>query len=192
MEYYKSILRSPEFVEKLAIAFPEHNTLKEVYNAMCSEIIGIHLAEKNYYNLALSLSTEFLSSQAEKFGSECLKYIPTNHPKFDGFVKAGIECDNFESLVHLDINKVLENKDLIIKAYENSGNVKRLTKYLTDDLNPNRIHLNTEPYYHEHIIFNENYAKVQLALLQDSELLEIVNNATSKGAMKKPTNDEAE
>ncbi len=189
---YQPLLRKTEFIEKLATVFPEYNTLEEVYKAMCSIIIGRHMAEKDYLNLVSNLPTEFLSSQAEKFGGYALAYIPKNHPKFDDFVKAGIECDNFESLVQLDINKVLDNKDLIIKAYENSGDVRRLTKYLTHDLDPNRVHVDTEPYYHEHIIFDEDYEKVQLTLLQDEDLLNIINNATSEDTKKQPTNNEAE
>ncbi|MBQ8430907.1 MAG: hypothetical protein IJX26_03075, partial [Clostridia bacterium] len=85
-------------------------------------------------------------------------------------LESAIECDGFESLKYLNVDQVLSNKNLIIKACRGEGRAY-LAEYIHKTLSPNR-----ETSYmchgelHEYSHYDERYEEVQKALLNDSEI----------------------
>lgn len=85
-------------------------------------------------------------------------------------VSTGVEPDGFRSLEQLDISQVLDNKDLIIKAYEQDG-FRALKRYIQHTLSPVRT-----KYYichgetHDYTVYDEKYAEVQKALMEDTTI----------------------
>ena len=97
-----------------------------------------------------------------------LKFFKTSKDISD--INQTVEVDGFRSLEQLDITQVLDNKDLIIKAYEKDG-FRALKRYIQHTLSPRRTKYymcHGEP--HDYTVYDEKYAEVQKALMEDTEI----------------------
>ena len=186
-------MKNPAFVEMLAEVFPEDNIIYTVKRCMPGyTLFDDKKKEEDIQTLLASLSTDMLCEQARRFGKEAIRELPKTLPGHSDIVSAGIECDGFDSLALLDIKKVLENKDLIFKAYEHSS-VKDLSFYLRNTVSPHRTQYymcHGEP--HDYNYYDSDYEVVQNALLGDFQIhmlfkKEAENNRTAKS----PSRDKA-
>ena len=118
----------------------------------------------------MSLSKEILTTQVKIFGLKVLKELPKELPYFAELVDICITKEGFEALKYLPVEQVLENKDLVIKAYSVDG-VKALAYYIMRDLEPNRTHsymCHGEDHWYEQ--YHEEYAIAQKGLLEDETI----------------------
>ena len=111
-----------------------------------------------------------MCDQVRKYTWRALNEIPNDIPNFNQVVSAGIETDGFRSLGKLDITQVLDNKDLIIQAYEKDG-IQALAGYIQHTLSPMRTH-----YYmchgeeHDYTEYDKRYEEVQKTLMSDTKI----------------------
>lgn len=175
---YTKAMTNPEFIAKLAEQFPNINILPIVKNFFITTYSMLDKDRKEkesqdqarYKECLANLPIELLCAEAKKYGYKALLYIPNDVPNFNQVVSAGIECDGFRSLEKLDITQVLDNKDLIVKAYEKDG-IQALAGYIQHTLSPMRTH-----YYmchgeeHDYTEYDKRYEEVQKALKADSQI----------------------
>lgn len=166
---FKDLFNSVEFVKEIAKKFPKCNIVLVLYN-----IVGKgDQNSKRFTEIIKNLPTEILCEQAKKFGWETMYNLPKDTPDYYKILSSAVEKDGFKVLKYLDIDDVLEHKDLILKAYDKQG-IEALSKYIEFYLNPKRVNtyavgdrLKSE------IIFDEKYAQVQKALLSDPDIAKI-------------------
>jgi len=176
-EKYDKAMANPEFILRLAEAFPNHQIIPLIKRSLMPyRWYGDDRKEKEaqdqarYKECLSGLPTEFLCDQVRKYTWRVLNEIPNDIPNFNQLVSAGIETDGFRSLGKLDITQVLDNKDLIIKAYEKDG-IQELAKFIQHTLSPRRTH-----YYmchgeeHDYTEFDKRYEEVQKALMDDPKI----------------------
>ena len=180
IENYEDLIRNPEFIEKLSKTFPNVNmieTLKRMIAGYSMNAIFDKEKQKkdkeDFQNVIRGLSTETLCNHARLCGRSVITYIPKDIPSFAQVVSAGIDKDGFDSLRYLDVEQILDNKDLIIKAYAKDG-FKEFKYYIESWLHPIRTY-----YYmchgeeHDYSKYDERYDKVQKALMADKDIKEI-------------------
>lgn len=175
VQHYKKAMSNPAFVERLAQEFIDikivplvKNSVKRVESYFNTE--KEQEDEESFRKCILGLPTELLCRQARRYGSVYLNDIPKDIPNFNQIVSAGIENDGFKSLCKLDITQVLDNKDLIIKAYQKDG-IRALEGYISCSLSPNRtLYYMCHGEEHSYTSYNERYANVQKALNEDAQI----------------------
>lgn len=176
-EKYDKAMANPEFIVRLAETFPNHQIIPLIkMSLMPYRWYGDDRKEKEaqdqarYKECLSNLPTEFLCDQVRKYTWRVLNEIPNDVPNFNQLVSAGIEIDGFRSLGKLDITQVLDNKDLIIQAYEKDG-IQALAGYIQHTLSPMRTY-----YYmchgeeHDYTKYDKRYEEVQKALMSDTKI----------------------
>ena len=177
VEKYEKAMSNPEFIIRLAEAFPNQEIVPLIKECLIKcHIWGNDIKQKEeqdrarYKECLSNLPIEFLCDQVRKYSWHTLNEIPNDIPNFNQLVSAGIETNGFRSLDRFDITQVLDNKDLIIKAYEKDG-IKALIGYIQHTLSPRRTH-----YYmchgeeHDYTTYDKRYEEVQEALLASPEI----------------------
>lgn len=182
-----------EFFEKLIEEYPNINLI----NVIMESVKHVSLMtiwyresqeqqEKAYKELILSLPKELIIKQVENFGLDVLKQLPKELPYYAKLVDVCITKEGFKALKQLPVEQVLENKDLVIKAYSVDG-VKALAYYIMRDLEPNRtISYMCHGDDHWYTEYNEEYAVAQKGLLEDETIKTLFN--ISKKALQ-PTSE---
>ena len=177
LSYREKAFENPKFIERLAQEFPDVNVIKiikEVINKrlrMWPKAEERQQAKEKINRIISSLPNELLCNQVKTFGLEALKLIPNDVSDFNKIVGVGIEKDGFEALRCLDIEQVLENKDLVIKAYQKDG-LDALNDYMNRTLSPERaIDYGCHGELHTYYEFDARYAIVQRALLEDPDFM---------------------
>lgn len=176
---YRDIVMNPQFVTKIAEEFPDADIITCIKDSIIMNKYYINKQEEKqhlqeYETLLNSLPKELLLREVGKYGVISLRKIPTSLPIYVDLIEAGIKNDGFKSLSMLDIDKVVENKNLIIEAYKKDG-VDELRKYINTTLSPHREHwyiCHEEP--HSYNYFSEKHAKVQKQIATDDEIVEIL------------------
>lgn len=172
---YRFLFDKPEFFEKISEEYPMANIVKVIegcvknYHILYSFNRMIKI-EEDYENLIMSLSKETLVKNVKKFGLKVLKELPKELPYFAELVDICITKEGFKALKELPVEQVLENKDLVIKAYSVDG-IKALSYYIISDLSPNRTHsymCHGDDHYY--IIYHKEYAIAQNGLLEDETI----------------------
>ncbi len=177
VERYESVMANPEFIVRLAETFPN----QEIIPIIKGCIVKYHGLDKDrkekeeqdlarYKECLSNLPIELLCEQVRKFGDDTLKAIPNDIPNFTQLISAGIETNGFRSLERLDITQVLDNIDLVVKAYKTAG-IKALASYIQYTLSPKRTKYymcHGEP--HDYTEYDKRYEEVQKALLAAPEI----------------------
>ncbi len=174
---YKYLFNKPEFFEKLSEEYQfvnlvevilgsvKHYTSFDIFNKATMKKI-----EENYKSLMMSLSKEILTTQVKIFGLKVLKELPKELPYFAELVDICITKEGFKALKYLPVEQVLENKDLVIKAYSVDG-IHALAYYIMNDLEPNRTHsYMCHGDDHWYTQYHEEYAIAQKGLLEDETI----------------------
>ncbi|MBQ8430475.1 MAG: hypothetical protein IJX26_00815, partial [Clostridia bacterium] len=178
VEKYDKAMANPEFIVRLAEAFPNQEIISLINESVCKTY---HYFDKEkeqkeaqdlsrYKECLSNLPIEFLCNQVRKFSWHTLNKIPNDITNFNQIVSAGIETNGFRSLDRLDITQVLDNIDLVVKAYEKDG-IQKLGEYIQHTLSPRRTH-----YYmchgeeHDYTTYDKRYEEVQKALLVAPEI----------------------
>ena len=167
MYWEEELLNDPEFVDKLSQSNPDIDILSLVTRVVDNSIFADGEKSKNIIN---QLNPETLVGQVKAFGLDALRKIPSDHSEYVTFVDAAVETIGYEGLRYLSVDKVLENKDIIYKAYEKDG-VDALVKYITNDLNPNR----KDGYmchgeYHDYSYYSKQHEEDRDELLEDEKI----------------------
>lgn len=177
---YTKAMANPEFITKLAKAFPEQKIIPLIkYCYVKIHAFTLFWKEKEKQDMARykeclsSLPVEILCEDVRKHGWRVLTEVPNDIANFNKLVSAGIEKDGFGALGYLHITQVVDNKDLVVKAYEKEG-IQKLIEYIKDSLSPNR----TRYYYcngemHNCAQYDQKYEDVQKALIASPEIQEI-------------------
>lgn len=133
--------KDPEFLQKFVEFFSKVNLLGIIYE-LSKENFWDREAREEYVKMVSQLPRSVLVSQARKFGSKTVRMIPKDNPYFLDALSAGIERDGFESLKHLPMEKIYENRDLIAvtaNCYEDKKQaMEELSEYFTQSLSPSR------------------------------------------------------
>ena len=187
LDDYDNLIESKEFLQRIPTDFPR---------VVISELIKDTFEHKTDFNnnkdeylkkqkqILESLPIELLCDQAREFGSRAISNIPKDLKGFKEIVSAGIENDKFNSLEQLDINDIINSKDLIMKSAKLTSEGE-LVRYIIHGLSPNR-----NKYYmchgelHSYDYYDENYARVQEALVNDKDIREILMKYTIKKVVK--------
>lgn len=172
----KYAMENPEFVARLAREFPFLNVV-ELIKETTEKDLGAFAKEEerqkareNFERIISKVPNEILCNQVRAFKHRAMIDIPNTVPDFNKLVEIYVEEEGFHALSYLDIEQVLDNKPLIMKAYQKEG-VRALARYIHNSLSPSR----TEYYFchgeeHEHTTFDGRYLTVQQALMQDEEI----------------------
>lgn len=178
VEKYDKAMANPEFIVRLAETLPNQEIIPLIKESVCKTY---HYFDKEkeqkeaqdlarYKECLSNLPIEFLCDQVRKYSWHTLNEIPNDITNFNQVVSAGIETNGFRSLDRLDITQVLDNIDLVIKAYEKDG-IQKLGEYIQHSLSPRRTH-----YYmchgeeHDYTTYDKRYEEVQEALLASPEI----------------------
>lgn len=194
VEKYDRAMSNPEFVVRLAEAFPNQQIIPLIKECLI-KYYGFDLNRKQkeeqdqarYKKCLSSLPVELLCDQVRKYGWWALDEIPNDIPNFNQMVSEGIEINGFRSLERLDIRQVLDNIDLVVKAYEKDG-IQKLGEYIQHTLSPRRTH-----YYmchgeeHDYTTYDKIYEEVQEALLASPEIKDILKKEKLVAKMKEVT-----
>lgn len=178
LKNYTKTVSNPEFVKNLVKEFSDieiipflKECLIKIYSPLDKERKEKEAKDLENYKKCLSgLPIDLLCKEARQKGCKILYEIPKDIPNFNQIVSAGIEKDGFKSLCTLDITQVLDNIDLIVKAYEKDG-IQALAGYIQHTLSPMRTH-----YYmchgeeHDYTTYDKRYEEVQKALLAAPEI----------------------
>lgn len=175
---FARLVRDVNFVESIIREFPNEN-IAEILNAVLSSPDKSKRdAEQEELNMRLSkiyenLSEEGLSNQAKRFGSAILKKLPRTLACYPALVNSGIEHDGFKSLRCLKVDQLLDNKDLIIKAYDKDG-YDKLAEFFSVHLSPMRTKKIVQNGQVKEVkVLDERYAKVVASLSQDEDIQNI-------------------
>lgn len=116
MSMFKSILRQPEFVDRLVAEFPD----KEIIRLVKDIIVNWNITEeiKDFNSVMTGLSTETLVSQATTFGKDATRFIPQSRADYKEIIEASISNDGFDTLTLLKPEQLLRHKDLMLSAFE--------------------------------------------------------------------------
>lgn len=194
--HYDRTVSNPEFVEKFAQKFPYINIIPFIKESICKSYYLVDKDKKQkeakdletYKNCLAGLPLELLCEQVRKHSWRALNEIPNDIPNFNQLISVGIEIEGFRSLGRLNITQVLDNKDLIIKAYERDG-IQELVKFIKHTLSPQRTHYymcHGEP--HDYTEYDKRYADVQKALMEDVQIHDIFKEEYQVAKAKKHTN----
>jgi len=179
VETYERAMSNPEFIIRLAETFPNQPIVPLIKKSLIrSRIWGNNTKQKQqeeqdwarYKECLSNLPTELLCEQVRKFGVDTLEAIPNDIPNFNQIISAGIETNGFKSLDRLDITQVLDNIDLVVKAYEKDG-IQKLGEFIQYTLSPRRTR-----YYmchgeeHDYTEYDKRYEEVQKALLASPKI----------------------
>ncbi len=177
LDRYRDMAANPEFATRLAENFPDAPIITILKDVIASGgYYWPHEKKKEKEDLAKfakcikGMPTEILLDQARKFGSSTLKALPEGMPNYSQLVSAGIEKDGFDSVRTLDVTQVLDNKDLVLKAYGKDG-FKALNNYITRSLSPHRTYYymcHGEP--HDYSQYEPVYEAVQQGLMEDARI----------------------
>ena len=172
-EKYDIAMANPKFIVRLAKVFPKNQIIPLIKNALLpcrwfgKDKKELEALDQERYRECLSnLPVELLCDQVRKFSEHALKEIPNEIPNFNQVVSVGIEINGFRSLKRLDITQVLDNIDLIIKAYEKDG-IRLLCEYIQHFLSPIRTH---DCMCHGDEHYDKRYEEVQETLLASPEI----------------------
>jgi len=176
---HRALFKNPEFVKKVANAFPKQNIVREIKHLLA----GWQVEDQYDYfehEVLPNLDIEFLREQARKFGWDMLNGLPKEYLKDSTLISSGIECDNFKSLKLLDINELPKNITLINKAYNycsKEKNVNELINFLRYNLSPDRsevymCHGEAHSYYYH----DEKYEIIRQALLNNQIIQNLLND----------------
>ncbi len=194
-EKYDKAMENPEFIVRLAEAFPNNQIIPLIKKSLMPyrwlyRWFGKDLEEEKAQDLARykeclsNLPIELLCEQVRKFGDDTLKDIPNDIPNFTQLISAGIETNGFRSLERLDITQVLNNIDLVVKAYKTAG-IKALASYIQYTLSPKRTKYyicHGEP--HDYTEYDKRYEEVQKALLAAPEIQSVFKKEKLIAKMK--------
>ena len=113
---------------------------------------------------------------AKKFGVLIVEMFDKSDPWYFDVVSAGIECDGFDSLAFVENEQILDHVDLVVKATKKDG-VRMLRNYLNVFLNPNVRKFSgiVDGKIQCEFAFDEKMAKIQSALKQQPDIVEILN-----------------
>lgn len=175
LKKYPIAMRNQEFVNLIAYEFKNVNLTEVLIDSINTSYVSFDLEaikrEKEEFKKIISnLPTDVLIREAKKYGFKMICYLPKETPNLVEIIGAGVEKDGFASLEKLDVEKVLANKHLVIKAYEVSG-IRELNTYINQTLSPNRTKYymcHGEPY--DYTYFDEKYVNVQKTLKYDPEI----------------------
>lgn len=178
---FDNTLENPEFIIKLHKNFKWANIVGILHNSFLQPNVlkskeDIDKNKARYLSVLERIPKDIVISQARRFGYKIVRDIPIDLYYYNEIVEAGVEFDGFRSLRQVDITRVLENKECIIKAFQKDG-FEELEKYLRWTLSPIRSH-----YYVDRHIIDENetydlrYQHVQQELKKFKELIEIIKH----------------
>lgn len=174
---FTNLLKNPTFLSKVIEKFSDFNIISIIYKLFVN--VKEDSSKQKYYNIICDIPTQLLCEQARQFGCEVLLYLPKNIPNYNKIISYAIEKDGFKALSYLDIDNVIDNKELILKAYQLFGK-EALSYYLEFSLNP--IHKSV---YVEDgkvsckIDYDEKCAEVQKMLFQSAEIEKIYEDNNS-------------
>ncbi len=176
---YRSMLENfqlrfePEFLEKFAEVFPDCNLFAVISGMRSSRNTSTDAERKKCDKAALNISRQITLSQARRFGSEALKYIPSDHSNYIEAILAGIECDGFRALSCLPLEMIYENRALIAVAansYEQKIDaVKGLKNYFENTISVIRKEVKNWCYK------DVRYFPLRQAIIKDDSLFESIN-----------------
>lgn len=176
---YTKAISNPEFIQKLVETFPNLPIIPIIQESLVKNTvytISSKEAEQdwnNYKECLSKLPIELLYEQVKQHGHNILNLIPKDIPNYTQLVSAGVEADGFKALNKVDISQVLQNKHLVMKAYEKDGS-QGLTEYL-QSLTPYRTqHYMCHGELHDYQTFDERYIKLKLELMADAQIQEIL------------------
>lgn len=115
IEKFKDELQNPKFIDRLVKEFPDKPIIKIVNDIVIP--YGTSVENENFKKLANQVSTEAMISQANTFGKDATKYIPNTRDDYKKILESSIENDGFRSLTLASPQYLLENKDLMQKAF---------------------------------------------------------------------------
>ena len=130
---------------------------------------------------------EVVFEQCRRNGREAIKYLSEDNKNLSKYISAGIEKDGFKSLEYLALEDLIDNKNLVIKAYAMEG-FDELKKFIQQTLNPGQYvtyMCHGEP--HSRYQYSEKREMVQEALLNDPEIKRILEKHNSKPVKKVKT-----
>lgn len=185
---YSTAIQNAGLFELLIKEYPNVNMLEVIDDCFSRRGIwgpwtkdALNQNQHLFESVIAGLSREALISQTQKFGKDTLRHLPKTLEFWPELATAGVAVDGFDSLEYLPIQYVLDNKHLILQSYEKDG-AGELGSYLTRTLSPHRTHYymcHGEP--HDYSTYEEEYAVVQQALMNDPELIAILEKEEEKG-----------
>ncbi len=129
MGYYSSLLsligafkdEIPDFWQKFADNFQNSdlNFVFIMHRCYCPTATTQQERDENKaaFRKALeTFSTETLVAQAQKYGVECVKFLPKDFKDFENILAGGIEYDGFQTFGLLEGEEILKYEHLIPKA----------------------------------------------------------------------------
>lgn len=176
IEKYDKAMSNPEFIVRLAETFPNYQIIPLIKSSLMPYRWIGEREEKEPQDLARykeclsKLPVKFLCDQVKIHTWRALSEIPNDIPNYNQLVSAGIETGGFRSLDKLDITQVIDNIDLVVKAYEKDG-LQSLIRYIQYSLSPRRTR-----YYmchgeeHDENIYDPRYEAVQEAIMKSPEI----------------------
>ncbi len=184
---YETAIQHSQLFDLLIKQYPEVNMIEVIDDCFSRKRIwgkwtrdALNETEREFESVLKGLSKESLISHTQRFGKKVLSKLPTEIDFWPELAAVGVKKDGFDSLGYLPIKYVLDNKNLILQAYEKDG-AKELASYLTRTLSPHRTHYymcHGEP--HDYSTYEEEYAVVQAALMSDPEFIAILEKEEAK------------
>lgn len=168
-EKYDTAMTNPKFIVKLAETFPNQEIIPIVRKSICKTSYDFDKEKKNlarYKECLSNLPIEFICDQVRKSSERTLNDIPNDIANFNQIVGAGIDANGFKSLNKLNITQVLDNVDLVVKAYEKDG-IQKLSEYIQYTLSPERTHHDEE---HTYTAYDKRYKEVQDSLITSPKI----------------------
>ncbi len=171
---YHKAFENIEFLEKFSQAFPDKNIITILNDLVHDNFCKTYDEKEKMFNkMVEKVPASILIPQIKKFGVRVLQQIPNTNTEYITLVDSAVENYHFKALYGLSLNQVLENKDLVIKAYENSSIID-LVNYFTDTLTPHRrenYFCHGEP--HSYSYYSKEYAEARERLLADEKISQI-------------------
>ena len=184
---YGTAIQNAGLFELLIREYPDINMLEVIDDCFSRRGIwgpwtktALNQNQNLFESVITGLSKEALVSQTQKFGKNTLRHLPNSLEFWPELAAAGVAVDGFDSLEYLPIKHVLDNKHLVLQSYEKDG-ASELASYLTRTISPHRTHYymcHGEP--HDYSTYEEEYAVVQQALMNDPELIAILEKEETK------------
>ncbi len=166
----KSEFKNPEFVEKFISTFPEKNIVSVLDKVFPGYSISKGTDKKEVIN---AISTEKFVQQVQTFGLEILNNLPNTRVDYVTLVDAAIEGCGFGALKGLSPEQIIDNKELVVKAYEHTS-IGELITYFTRTISPHRsisYVCHDEPHYDNY--YDHKYADIREQLLADNDISKI-------------------
>jgi len=177
---FEQVLRDPAFLEKLSKELPEENVVK--YISKIQYDLYEYPPRNRVEEMCSKLSKEFFQEQISRFGAGALKHLPPKMLKDTELISFGIQYDGFDSLKFLDIESVLDNKNLIMQAAKHDGS-RALNDYIDNIISPNR----KDRYWchgelHEDRYFSRAHKSVHESLKADPEIQQLLETLRQEEA----------